>query len=162
MSIKTKKINDLSTIEVSSAAAMEKMNFVASNETGLTGKVSGADFVSMISNAIEGATMSLVENMQSKDDLEAFEKELTSVKKTLATATEKTGELQTRVADLESKFKTLSNAHSQLSIDTSNHILEVKGQVEKLMEVFQTLATEEKLTLAKIQEASKTLFPVVE
>lgn len=160
MSIKTKKITDLNTIEAGSAAALEGLVFVAADSSGLTGKVKGSAFIDMVNGALQSSTSTIVESLKKEStDISNFEAELTQLKKTVSITAEKSADIQSRVSDLETKIKALNSAHAQLSVDTSNHILEVKGQVESIMGVFRSLASEEKLTLAKIQETVKTLFP---
>ena len=160
MSIKTKKINDLDELTISSAADLSNVNFVASTESGLTCKINGSFLSDITSSAIQGAVMTLAETTKEEDEeIKQIKEELKSLKTTDSTIGERCSDLQTRVTEIENKIKTINKVVNDLSIDTSNHILKLEAEIEKMNAFFTALVGEDKLTLAKIQDAAGLVVP---
>ena len=162
MSIKTKKINDLTKIEVSNGEVFNGLNFVCSSGE-VTGRVTGETLANIINSATTSA-LSTIQTGISEDSevISTIKSQLKDAQSKSSLISTKQAEMLSRINDLETKYKSLSKAVSDLSLDTSNHIIEMKATINKMCDFFSSLVYEEKLTISKIQEAAKTVVTSAE
>lgn len=160
MSIKTKKITDLTEKVITGVADLEKLVLVGSSE-GVTCKVPASFIGSIIGSALQNSVQTLALDSKSvSDELAAVKTELSKVKSDSSTSAEKIVLLESRVNDLDNKIKSINKSITSLTNDVSSHILEMKEKIAKFEAFFQTIAEEDKVTLAKIQDASRVVYPV--
>lgn len=155
MSIKTKKISDLTKIDVTNGGVFNTLNFVCSSGE-VTGRVTG-ETISNIINMTTGAALSTIQTGITEDSevISSIKNQLKDAQTKSQTISTKQAEMLSRINDLETKYKSLSKAVSDLSLDTSNHIIEMKETINKLKDFCSAIVYEEKLTLSKIQDAAK-------
>lgn len=160
MSIKTKKITDLTEKVITGVADLEKLVLVGSSE-GVTCKVPASFIASIMSSALQNSVQTLALDSKSvSDELATIKTELSKVKSTSSASAEKIVLLESRVNDLDNKIKSINKSITSLTNDVSSHILEMKEKIAKFEAFFQTIAEEDKVTLAKIQDASRVVYPV--
>lgn len=160
MSIKTKKITDLTEKSIVSAADLENVVLVGSSD-GVTCKIP-ADFIAkMIKSGFETNIQTLALDAKSaSEELASIKNEIENLKKDNTSFTEKNILLDSRINDLDNKIKSINKSITNLTNDVSTHILEIKEKITKFESFFQVIAEEDKVTLAKIQEASRVVYPV--
>lgn len=160
MSIKTKKITDLTEKVIAGVADLEKLVLVGSSE-GVTCKIPATFISSIVGSALQNSVQTLALDSKSvTDELAAVKAELSKVKSDSTASAEKVVLLESRVNDLDNKIKSINKSITSLTSDVSTHIMEMQEKIAKFDTFFQTIAEEDKLTLAKIQDASRVVYPV--
>ena len=160
MSIKTKKITDLSIKKITNAVDLEKLVLVGSSD-GVTCQVP-ADFIgALMASTVENKVQTLALDSESlTSDIDIIKNEVKNLKDDSAKSAEKRILLDSRINDLDTKIKSINKSITSLTNDVSSHILEIKEKIAKIEAFFQIISEEDKITLAKIQEASRGVYPI--
>lgn len=159
MSIKTKKISDLNKIEIDSIDAMNGIYLVCS-ESDSAHKISLHKIASIIKAVSESTASAAVAAIDASDTISEIADEVSKIKAEETVVNGKIIDLEYRVKELETKIKSISKNISDVAADVIAHISKVDDAMKKYDLFFKTIAEEDKITLAKIQEASREVYPV--
>ena len=160
MSIKTKKISDLGLKKIDSAAAMEGVYLVGSESTGLACKIELSDFAQIMQSVAEGISAAAVASIDTTAGVKEISEDITKLQTEDKAMGAKIIDLEYRVAELENKVKSVSKSVSDIANDVIANISKMDEALKKYDAFFKIVAEEDKLTIAKIQEASREVYPV--
>lgn len=160
MSIKTKKISELGLKMIDSAAAMEGVYLVGSESTGLACKIALSDFGKIMQSVAEGISAAAVASIDTSAGVSEISGEIAKLQAEDKTISAKIIDLEYRVGELENKVKSVSKSVSDIAADVIANISKIDDAMKKYDVFFKVVAEEDKLTLAKIQEASREVYPV--
>lgn len=159
MSIKTKKISDLTTKTISGASDTNNIYLVGSNKEGVAYKIALSDLTNMISSVAETLTTAAISTIDTTSSLAEIVSDIDALKNVDKNTGAKMLDIESRIKDLITKSNSNAKAISDLSNDVVQNITSISNSLKKFEEFFKTIAIEEKLTLAKIQEAAKSASP---
>ena len=160
MSIKTKKISDLGLKKIDSAAAMEGVYLVGSESTGLACKIELSDFAQIMQSVAEGISAAAVASIDTTAGVKEISEDIAKLQTEDKTMGAKIIDLEYRVTELENKVKSVSKSVSDIANDVIANISKMDEALKKYDAFFKIVAEEDKLTIAKIQEASREVYPV--
>ena len=159
MSIKTKKISDLNTKEIKNIEAMNGIHLVGSDFDSAC-KISLSEIGTIIETVAKSAANAAVSAFDTSAAVSELTDEISKIKAEETVVNGKIIDLEYRVKELENKIKSVSKSISDVAADVIAHISKVDDAMKKYDAFFQTIAEEDKITLAKIQEASREVYPV--
>ena len=157
MAIKTKKITDLGTINISASGAGSLKDsdfFLIGCKSGITGKVQTSDFVTAIEQHAQSLVTSAAEVLAASSIVDVDD--VNEMKKNVLALTNNVNDLSATVENLTSIPATVATS----SCDCAEKIATLEAKVAALESFVMALQKDGYLTLKEIQRAAADACPI--